>query len=61
MKKKHGATLGSYWVDAPCGYMTSYSCLQCGNFWNHCRDKFGEETENDEFCHWKKSSFYRKK
>ncbi len=57
--KKHGEELSFYWVNAPRGYCADYVCHQCGNYWGTggCRDKFGDETGKDKFCHYKKSKF----
>ncbi len=59
--KRQGEELPSHWVNAPCGYFAQACCTLCGNFWptGGCRDKFGDKTDNDEFCHYKKNKFWK--
>ncbi len=37
-------------------------CMHCGNFWGRggCRERFGDKTSEDEYCHYKRSKFWFK-
>ncbi len=61
--KKRGAELPYYWTDAYITCRHQRKCLHCENFRGEggCREEFGEKTEQDTFCRWKKSKFWRPK